>query len=242
MDKKQRRPRYSPEVRERAVRMVQEHVKDHASQWAAITSIASKIGCAAQTLHNWVAQAERDRGERSGVTTDGRERVKALEREQPLALWSGAQVSLAVAVRPRKQVRRGSLQVVVEHWSNRALMNGSAKNDLILEVYAVLDLFLLVLIGFLGGALLRRCLGYLIKFAARFNKARLALRLPLWILGFVLAGSLISFVLNAPFFFFEEVGRIHGISIPNRAFVLVGLALYFLACRKSGHKHNNSDA
>ena len=80
MDKHQSRPRYSPEVRERAVRMVREHVKDHASQWAAISSIAAKIGCA-QTLHNWVAQAERDRGERAGVTTDERERMKALERE-----------------------------------------------------------------------------------------------------------------------------------------------------------------
>jgi transposase len=72
---------YSPEVRERAVRMVFEHRNEHPSQWAAIVSVASKIGCTAQTLHNWVAQAERDAGVRAGLTTDERERMKALERE-----------------------------------------------------------------------------------------------------------------------------------------------------------------
>ncbi|MGA7787959.1 MAG: IS3 family transposase [Xanthobacteraceae bacterium] len=80
MDKQQRQ-KFSPEVRERAVRMVIEHRGDHASQWAAIVSIAAKIGCTAQTLHNWVAQAERDQGRRAGSTTDERERLKALERE-----------------------------------------------------------------------------------------------------------------------------------------------------------------
>ena len=73
--------KYSPEVRERAVRMVMEHGAEHASQWAAIVSIAAKIGCSAQTLHNWVAQAERDRGARAGLSTDERERMKVLERE-----------------------------------------------------------------------------------------------------------------------------------------------------------------
>jgi len=80
MDKQQRQ-KFSPEVRERAVRMVIEHRGDHASQWEAIVSIAAKIGCTAQTLHNWVAQAERDQGRRAGTTTDERERIKALERE-----------------------------------------------------------------------------------------------------------------------------------------------------------------
>jgi transposase len=56
--------KYSPEVRERAVRMVIEHRAEHASQWAAIVSIAAKIGCTAQTLHNWVAQAELERENR----------------------------------------------------------------------------------------------------------------------------------------------------------------------------------
>ena len=80
MDKQQRQ-KFSPEVRERAVRMVIEHRGDHASQWAAIVSIAAKIGCTAQTLHNWVRRAERDQGVRGGPTTDDRERMKALERE-----------------------------------------------------------------------------------------------------------------------------------------------------------------
>ena len=76
------RPRkYSPEVRERAVRMVREHGPEHASQWAAITSIASKFGCTAETLRNWVRQAERDSGQRGGLTTDERQRFKELERE-----------------------------------------------------------------------------------------------------------------------------------------------------------------
>ena len=79
-DKKQR-PNYSPEVRERAVRMVIEHGREHASQWAAIVSIAGKIGCTPQTLHNWVAQAERDSGKRAGPSTEERERIKMLERE-----------------------------------------------------------------------------------------------------------------------------------------------------------------
>ena len=79
--KKQVRPRYSPEVRERAVRMVLDNHAEHGSRWAAIESIAGKIGCSPQTLHNWVAQAERDQGVRSGPTTDERERIKALERE-----------------------------------------------------------------------------------------------------------------------------------------------------------------
>ena len=73
--------RFSPEVRERAVRMVFEHAQDHASPWAAITSIAEKIGCAAETLRSWVRQAERDAGQRSGLTTDERARLKQLERE-----------------------------------------------------------------------------------------------------------------------------------------------------------------
>ena len=73
--------RYSPEVRERAVRMVLEHDSDHASQWAAIGSIASKIGCTGETLRKWVRQAERDKGQRLGLTSDERERMKAMERE-----------------------------------------------------------------------------------------------------------------------------------------------------------------
>jgi transposase-like protein len=61
--------------------MVREHEGAHASQWAAIASIAAKIGCTAETLRLWVRQAERDQGVRAGPTTDDRERIKALERE-----------------------------------------------------------------------------------------------------------------------------------------------------------------
>jgi transposase len=73
--------RYSPEVMQRAVRMVFEHREQHTSQWAAIESIAAKIGCTAETLRRWVRQTERDTGAREGTTTGERERVKALERE-----------------------------------------------------------------------------------------------------------------------------------------------------------------
>jgi transposase-like protein len=73
--------RYSPELRERAVRLVFEHAAQHESQWAAIESIAAKIGCTAETLRKWVRQAERDEGRRPGLSTDERERLKALERE-----------------------------------------------------------------------------------------------------------------------------------------------------------------
>ena len=73
--------KYSPEVRDRAVRMVLEHQDDHGSQWAAIASIAGKIGCTAETLRLWVRRAERDQGKRPGLTTDERARMKALERE-----------------------------------------------------------------------------------------------------------------------------------------------------------------
>jgi transposase-like protein len=73
--------RYSPEVRERAVRMVLEHRGEYDSEWAAIGSIAQKIGCTGETLRKWVRQAERDSGRRGGLTTEERERLKTLERE-----------------------------------------------------------------------------------------------------------------------------------------------------------------
>ena len=76
-----KRSRYSAEVRERAVRLVKESEGDHGSEWAAITSVASKMRCTAETLRKWVRQAERDSGKRGRVTTAERERLKQLERE-----------------------------------------------------------------------------------------------------------------------------------------------------------------
>ena len=73
--------RYSPEVRERAVRMVLESREEAGSRWAAIESIAGKIGCAPQTLNEWVKQHQRDVGEREGPTTADKKRVLELERE-----------------------------------------------------------------------------------------------------------------------------------------------------------------
>jgi transposase-like protein len=73
--------KFSPEVRERAVRMVLEHEADHVSRWAAVQSIAAKIGCSPHTLLDWVKKAAVDSGKRAGVPSDVAERLKALERE-----------------------------------------------------------------------------------------------------------------------------------------------------------------
>ncbi len=73
--------KFSPEVRERAVRMVQEHRGEYSSLWAAVESIAPKIGCVPQTLLDWVKRDEVDSGQREGLSSSERERLKALERE-----------------------------------------------------------------------------------------------------------------------------------------------------------------
>lgn len=73
--------RYSPELRERAVRLVLEHEGEHESHWAAISSIAQKVGCTAETLRKWVRQTERDQGRRPGLSREERDRLKELERE-----------------------------------------------------------------------------------------------------------------------------------------------------------------
>jgi len=75
------RKRYSDEVKERAVRLLQEHECEYESQWKAISSISSKIGCTAETLRKWVRQTEIDKGTRGGLTTSERARLKELERE-----------------------------------------------------------------------------------------------------------------------------------------------------------------
>jgi transposase-like protein len=76
-----KRKKYSPEVRERAVRMVFEHANEYASQWKAICSIAAKIGCTPETLRSWVRKTEVDTGLRDGVTSDERSQLKELQRE-----------------------------------------------------------------------------------------------------------------------------------------------------------------
>ena len=81
MDAKKTTNKFSPEVRDRAVRMVRDHRGDYGSEWEAISSIASKIACTAESLRRWVTQAERDASARPGSTTDERLRIKALERE-----------------------------------------------------------------------------------------------------------------------------------------------------------------
>ena len=73
--------KYSPELRERAVRMVFEHSPEHSSQWATIRSVGEKLGCSTEALRRWVRQGERDAGQRPGLTTDERQRLKQLERE-----------------------------------------------------------------------------------------------------------------------------------------------------------------
>jgi len=76
-----RATRYSPEVRERAARMVLEHQGEYGSQWAALSSIAEKIGCTPETLRKWLRRAEVDDGKRSGMSSADQDRLKALERE-----------------------------------------------------------------------------------------------------------------------------------------------------------------
>ena len=99
--------RYSPEIRERAVRLVFEHQAEYDSQWAAIGSVATKIGCTAETLRKWVRQAERDAGRRPGLTTEERQRLKELEREKAYLeqLIESAQEAIVMATRDGPRAR-----------------------------------------------------------------------------------------------------------------------------------------
>jgi transposase-like protein len=73
--------KFSPEVRDRAVRMVLEHAQEYPSRWAAVGSVAAKIGCSAPTLHEWVKKSEVDSGARAGIPSEVAEKIRALERE-----------------------------------------------------------------------------------------------------------------------------------------------------------------
>ena len=101
--------RYSRGIRERAVRMVLEHEEEYPSQWAAIESISEKFGCTSETLRRWVRRTERDSGRREGPTTEERERVKELERENrelrranEILRKASARPTLRVGARPRR--------------------------------------------------------------------------------------------------------------------------------------------
>ena len=91
MDSNRSSKKFSPEVRERAVRMVLDHQGGYASQWAAMSLIAAKIGCTTENLRRWVRQAERDAGARRGPTSQDRYRIKALERENR-ELWQANEI------------------------------------------------------------------------------------------------------------------------------------------------------
>jgi transposase-like protein len=89
--------KFSPELRERAIRLVSEQRGEHESQWAAAVSITGKVGCTPQTLHTWVRQHEKDTGQRPGVTTAEQDRMQALEREVPELRKANETLKLASA-------------------------------------------------------------------------------------------------------------------------------------------------
>jgi putative transposase len=103
--------RYSPEVRERAVRLLHEHRDEYGSEWEAMGSIAAKIGCSAETLRAWVRRAEVDKGQRPGLTSDERAHLKALQRENR-ELRRANEILKAASVFLRDRARRSTGEVV----------------------------------------------------------------------------------------------------------------------------------
>ena len=96
------KPQYSPEVKERAIRMVLKHQHQYALPWPAIESITPKIGCAAATLHEWVKRHQIDFGKRDGINTDERERIKKLEQKNKAQRCANEKLKLASAFLPKR--------------------------------------------------------------------------------------------------------------------------------------------
>jgi transposase len=123
--------KFSPEVRERAVRLVREQRSEHPSMWATVESIAPMIGCTPQTLHEWVKRDQVDHGERDGVTTDERERLKALEREVKELRRANEILKVAARFSPRRSSTavsspEGLYRSASRHLRGRADLQGVA--------------------------------------------------------------------------------------------------------------------